>query len=81
MVNATSPPVLRNRQSALVLQPSLVRTRATSPESVRTVSITTRRNTPSARRLRSDSATRAESKGSPARNSSSRRMVAARVWM
>src|SRR5690348_3505362 len=81
MVYSTWPPVLRNRQSALVLQPSLVSTRATRPESVRTVSIFTRRNTPSARRFRSDSATRAESNGWPGWNSSSRRMVAGRVWI
>src|SRR5689334_4108940 len=81
MVYSTWPPVLRNRQSALVLQPSLVSTRATRPESVRTVSICTRRNTPSARRFRSDSATRAESNGWPGWNSSSRRMVAGRVWI
>ena len=51
MVKATSPPALRNRQSALVLQPSLVSTRMTRPESVRTESIRTRRKTARARRF------------------------------
>ncbi len=81
MVNATSPPALRNRQSALVLQPSLVTTLRTKPESVRTESIWTLRNTPKDRRFRSDSATRAESYGWPGWKSSSRHMVRGRVWM
>ena len=61
MVNATWPPVLRNLQSAWVLQPSLVTTRSMSPVRVRTESIWTRRKIPMARRFRSDSAMEAES--------------------
>ena len=77
MVNATSPPALRNRQSAWVLQPSLVSTRATSPESVRTVSITH----PPEDAQRAEVALRFGRPGPsrrarPAWKSSSRRMVA-----
>jgi hypothetical protein len=61
MVNSTSPPALRNRQSARVLHPSLVSTFMTRPESVWIESICTFRKTPKARRFRSDSATLAES--------------------
>ena len=61
MVNSTWPPALRKRQSARVLHPSFVSTFITTPVSVCTESIWTLRKTPSARRLRSDSATRAES--------------------
>jgi hypothetical protein len=39
MVNSTSPPVLRKRQSIRVLQPSLVSTFITTPLSVWTESI------------------------------------------
>ena len=80
-MKATWPPVLRNLQSACVLQPSLVTTRSIKPVGVRTESICTRRKIPIARRFRSDSATEAESYDWPGRNSSSRRMTAGRVRM
>src|ERR1051325_10120863 len=59
-----------------VLQPSAVSTRSARRSPTRTVSSRTDRNTPSSRRARSLSTSRAESSGDPAPTSSSRRITA-----
>ena len=73
------PPVLSKSNPGLVVQASAAVTRATRPESVRTVSMATLRKSPRPRRLRSVSLMRAESMGIPGRNSNSDRITDSRV--